>query len=873
LDEQDHRRRGLKRKGASLTSKRTIKGLRILPPFAIARLGSAAMPMDNYTIDLDVAADDDTPLGYRAIKPQPTLYVNEESGEIEAECTPPKLEFKEGESDQQGEGNAQHEDDKHHVRKRIRPVAPFLEVFAVTDGDDVLVPLTIDLLKENDVAVKDLSWNVRVANRKVARRTADNDDIVHAEVEVRNHGVHRLLGTCANFVAGKHVDFGRVRFIKPNDEFPEIRLRFTPGKGLIYGPEAAASARHASASDPEHATASAAPAFLAHYHLAKECAVYDGKKNKGRNWEGFGDPAREEDKDSVTKKWREHLGWPPDFNNETVPPDLFAIEPPAPSWLFDNRAISRGYLDDACDGFVEVHLTLPNGRKLDATARICVAPPAMAPDALFVRSLADDLDQVVHGPGVAPHEPPEVTRARALDIVRRAFETVRFMNVVVMNGNDFKGRAALSLDSMPEEEAADTERAIRPVMGPGTVDTFAAMTLHQQAYAALRGGAAPWFVRLLRRPNEVADFTDHGRRKMPALMCGADNNYLALTWRQIHTIEKTALDPPVAQPATAAPVAEGLTPRNLSAQIHYEAKGNPICSRPVTSVANCCPGLEVDFRAVWRRMFKGVELREHDNLVVRADQTGDAARIKSVDGALTVADLAGHRLLRVVVPHGKGEIALPMMTPIKGPASSDPDGKVDLTTNMNPFGLAALEWSNALARVLPHAGKKVRCDFSKDVSWEQQQLLYNADAISKDQQLSEDLSWEQKPPKGSKNYISFNLEVRPFFKDDTAVISDALAQAGELTQGLCSPWQNDYRECSCYYWASARPDFVNVTTTAEGFAAGDNWMQRQRTGFYIADDYADMRLMMYDELFRDWETKLQFQVGGYDYPTPVKPDK
>lgn len=32
---------------------RTIKGLRILPPFAIARLGSADDPMDNYTIELE----------------------------------------------------------------------------------------------------------------------------------------------------------------------------------------------------------------------------------------------------------------------------------------------------------------------------------------------------------------------------------------------------------------------------------------------------------------------------------------------------------------------------------------------------------------------------------------------------------------------------------------------------------------------------------------------------------------------------------------------------------------------------------------------------------------------------------------------------
>ena len=82
---------------------------------------------------------------------------------------------------------------------------------------------------------------------------------------------------------------------------------------------------------------------------------------------------------------------------------------------------------------------------------------------------------------------------------------------------------------MPEEEAADTERAIRPVIPPESADTLAILALHQQVYAALRGGAAPWFLRLLRRPDEVSDFTDRGRRKMPALMCGADNSYLALT--------------------------------------------------------------------------------------------------------------------------------------------------------------------------------------------------------------------------------------------------------------------------------------------------------------------------------------------------------
>ena len=111
--------------------------------------------------------------------------------------------------------------------------------------------------------------------------------------------------------------------------------------------------------------------------------------------------------------------------------------------------------------------------------------------------------------GPSQDEKAEITRARAQDLVRRAFETARFMNVAVMNGNDYKGRSALCSNSMPEEEAADTERAIRPVMHPGTVDTKAITILHQQAYAALRAGVAPWFPRMLRNPNEAADFTDY----------------------------------------------------------------------------------------------------------------------------------------------------------------------------------------------------------------------------------------------------------------------------------------------------------------------------------------------------------------------------
>jgi hypothetical protein len=202
---------------------------------------------------------------------------------------------------------------------------------------------------------------------------------------------------------------------------------------------------------------------------------------------------------------------------------------------------------------------------------------------------------------------------------------------------------------------------------------------------------------------------------------------------------------------------------------------------------------------------------------------------------------------------GAEEQEFMMMTPMWGPSSSDPEGKIRLTTTSNPDGLAAVEWSNALTRILPLKGTMVRCDFSAEPS---------------DQQIALVEESGDEP----KNYVSFQCEVQAFFENDTAVISRDLADAGELTQGLCSPWQNDYRECSCYYWASARPDYVNVELTASGLSAGHNWMQHDRdldrkharTPSYVADDYADTRLMMYDELFADWEKILKFQVGGRD---------
>lgn len=741
-----------------------ITGVRLLPTLAIARVGSASEPLDNYTLE-ERAGE---PLGFRKINVAPTLIVDEKTGAI-ADCRIPDpakyaVSFKQG--------------------GRVRPVAPFIEAFAVTD-DQQLLPLTLATLPQGAA----MQWRVKVQNRKVYRRTRNPGDIVRADTGwFDGHAPQPLVGHADNFVDGKTIAFGRVQFIRANDEFPEIRLRFTPAQGLIYGPDVDKRDRRI---------------------IPDERAVYRVEKERKDSWYRW-DITLAMGKDDQ-KVW------------ETAPPSLFAIEPPAPPWLHGNRAVSRGYLDDTCDGFVLLKVRI-DGQELRASARISSGPPDYAPDSIIVRTMKDDLEQIVHGPGIGDNEDRALTRRNAEDIIRRAYETVRLMNVAVMNGNTVRGRPPLSLDTMPAEEAFDTDRMLRPVMAPQNVDTLSVLSLHQQAFAALRGGAAAWFAALLRQPEEAGDLSDRGRRKMPALMCGADGFYLALTRRQIDTIGKAATGAPFdSSPAAAA--APPITPRNLTAQLFYAAAGNPVNSRPEMAIGNPTPGLEFDFRAVWRRLFEGIVLSEHDNYVLDADEAH--------------ADLKGRRLLWA---GGRKLVAN-----VVGPSPADPAKTPPVLWEANPNGVFCVEWSNNLTHIVHEMqGRHVECHFSCDKK-----------ASVAPQPWDEDKQDE---------YVKASLKVREFFDGDTAVISPKLAKAGELTQGLCSPWQNDFRECSCYYWAASRPDFVNVEPTGEGTSRGDNWFQKERTGDYVPDDYADSRLINYDDLFLEWERVLKFRINGQDDP-------
>jgi hypothetical protein len=244
-------------------------------------------------------------------------------------------------------------------------------------------------------------------------------------------------------------------------------------------------------------------------------------------------------------------------------------------------------------------------------------------------------------------------------------------------------------------------------------------------------------------------------------------------------------------------------PTNLAAQIAYAARGNPPNTQPGSAIANCFPGLEFDFRNIWRRLFVGIELHEALNLVVNVEP-GSAAEAAGVT--------IGHNLVSVA-----GE---PVQLPLQGPG-------------IPPNRFRFLEWTNALADVINGADRTPECRFQMT---DAQNVVVNI--------------------------VVVRLELRPLFEGP--VIARDAADPGSLTQSLCSPWQADYRECACFYWASSRPDFVNVEVAGDQ-ASGHHWLDRDRgTGVYEPDSTNNPALFTYDELYRNWERLLRFQREGKD---------
>src|SRR5207253_4426607 len=140
-------------------------------------------------------------------------------------------------------------------------------------------------------------------------------------------------GTCCNFWPDSPLPLGSVRFIRPTQDFPQIRLRFTPAAGHVYGSSPTKpSKRHPADSN-------------------LRAILYNSRKG---TWTRYIEPP-------VKRSDGIFL---------TIPPGIY-------TGTRGSGGRSKGYFDDECDGLVYVELNV--GRKrLHAYARIGAGPPTYA---------------------------------------------------------------------------------------------------------------------------------------------------------------------------------------------------------------------------------------------------------------------------------------------------------------------------------------------------------------------------------------------------------------------------------------------------------------------------------------------------------------
>lgn len=106
--------------------------IRILPPIAIARMGNAETIAENYTLEENNSWQED---GFRTLRFAETIHVDETSGEASIDTT------------QYGEKVKPEDFKDSNMPPRVKPIAPFLEVWGIFRDDnglvsDELVPLT-----------------------------------------------------------------------------------------------------------------------------------------------------------------------------------------------------------------------------------------------------------------------------------------------------------------------------------------------------------------------------------------------------------------------------------------------------------------------------------------------------------------------------------------------------------------------------------------------------------------------------------------------------------------------------------------------------------------------------------------------------------
>lgn len=487
-----------------------LKKIWLTPPLAFGRVGSSPVPCDAFMW----GSSELTPDGSGQTTLQLADSFNLDANGVPTPVYPERIVFR----DSQG----------------IRPVCPYFELHGTwtEGGRDKSGPVTAPLLDRLGIKLSNITWHIHCANLKAFQYTYEDGDRIEAVLQLRGDDTVRhtiegrsLAGVKQPLVPkGEFVPFGAVQVARPNDAYPEIRLRFYAPAGHTFAP-----------TDYDERIKDA-----------------DMKLASNREWRNL-KPPPERKILNPKSRWatfvleRAKLGPFKNLDMRNFPIMLFAFLQVGKS---EDTAESHalGLADDISDGIITCTLAAA-GRKLTASARIVVGPPDYGPVSRPPISLADNLTDRADRAGARKPDDWTLDELRDIvaDIFERASETSDLIHKDYQNTrchNDNLGTLA-ELGRTSPYDRDEVEVMLWPNM---TDDVESVKAGKASAHRLSEGGERKHrryaaveylemrfrenpelFEKWIRRPLDPNPFFD---KRMPAFMRGSDTRPWHLTRRQ-----------------------------------------------------------------------------------------------------------------------------------------------------------------------------------------------------------------------------------------------------------------------------------------------------------------------------------------------------
>lgn len=290
-----------------------------------------------------------------------------------------------------------------------------------------------------------------------------------------------------------------------------------------------------------------------------------------------------------------------------------------------------------------------------------------------------------------------------------------------------------------------------------------------------------------------------------------------------------------------------LFPRNLTAKADTLVRGNPVVSRPEDGVENCFPGLELDQRNLDKVFFPGLTFELHHSMGVvlrEFDPNGPAAQFFNHDD----------------LQHGVFLVFLQGTFSDRRPGTAP---RVQITRFVPPAGLESWRVIRDLEEgqiAVALCGKTVFDRLIQD----------EIDISSADRWLVDRTNRSIIVPAVGKVVVLFGDRARYLTPD--GVIKGDLIKPGDLTRSLCSPWQYDFADCGCFYWAANKPDLVasdhqpkqilnfqrrDRSPEADALTKADDWVLRYGRNWEDRDSH----ILRHSEMIERW-SELPFVIDG-----------